>query len=156
MERKWKDSGRKCFLIILRLYLFFWDPHEILMLREGRSDPFTCFCCISGSPTLHILLSSNSPFSSGCLMWEVRGRRGRNGSTALRTWPPLSSVWLWVDTTRCSMKTRPRWALNTHSHAQACVHTQTCTSVLMLWHTQTHEQLHMHCASYTLCAHLTN
>ncbi len=90
---------------------------------------------------------------SGCLMWEVRGRRGRNGSTALRTWPPLSSVWLWVDTTRCSMKTRPRWALNTHSHTE----TQTRTSVLMLWHAQTQLRTLSVCVSYTRkCANLTH
>ena len=43
-------------------------------------------------------------FLPGCLTWEVRGQRGRSGSTALKMWRPLSSVWLSADTTRCSMK----------------------------------------------------
>lgn len=41
---------------------------------------------------------------TGCSMWEVRGQRGRSGSTALKTWQPLSSASLWADTTRCSTK----------------------------------------------------
>ncbi len=101
------------------------------------------------------LLCSELMLSCPLRLFDVGGQRSERKKWihCLRTWPPLSSVWLWVDTTRCSMKTRPRWALNTHSHAE----TQTRTSVLMLWHTQTQLRTLSVCVSYTLkCANLTH
>jgi hypothetical protein len=43
-----------------------------------------------------------------CLTWEVRGQSGRSGSTALKGWPPSSSVWPWVTMTWFLLKMK-KW-----------------------------------------------
>ncbi len=71
-----------------------------------------CVSCVCAHMHVHGLacvLKVCDVSSPGCLMWGDRDQRGKNGFTALRMWQPLSSVWQWVDMTKCFMKTKPRW-----------------------------------------------
>ncbi len=72
-----------------------------------------CVSCVCAHMHVHGLacvLKVCDVSSPGCLMWGDRDQRGKNGFTALRMWQPLSSVWQWVDMTKCFMKTKPRWS----------------------------------------------
>lgn len=60
--------------------------------------------------------------ATGSLMSEGSGRNARSGSTALRTSRRSFSAWRWAATTRCSMKTKPRW-VPSGSHRAPCFFT---------------------------------
>lgn len=92
-------------ILFLNVHYEFWlDLIVFCVCAHMRVHGFTC------------VLKVCDVSSPGCLMWGDRDQRGKNGFTALRMWQPLSSAWHWVDTTKCSMKTRPRWTTTLRQH----------------------------------------
>lgn len=49
-----------------------------------------------------------------CLMWVVRGQRGRSGFTVLKVWPVSSSLLLWAPTIWCLWRMM-KWYVKQHT-----------------------------------------